>query len=123
VQRLLKIAAAVVGVLLTALWCLVSFRLVALPMLMVLIVILSRGSLRSRPLLLVSAWIALFVVTIQPLDVTLRTVPGGPHIITWCPGPVPYRDYRDALERDRRGECQIRTDLFSGFEATYYLVW
>ena len=120
---MLKTVAAVVGALLTALWFLLSFRLVALPILMVLVVILSRRSLRSRPLLLVSAWIALFVVTIQPFDVTLRTVPGGPHIITWCPGPVPYRDYRDALERDRRGECRFRTDLFVGFEATYYLVW
>jgi hypothetical protein len=119
----MKTVAAVVGVLLTALWFLLSFRLVALPILIALVVILSRRSLRSKPLLLLSAWIALFVVTIQPFDVRLRTVPGGPRIITWCPGPVPYRDYRDALERDRRGECRFQTDIFTGFDATYYLVW
>ncbi len=110
------------GALLTALWFLLSFRLVALPVLIALIVILSRRSLRSRPLLLGSAWIALLATTIQPFDVTLRTVPGGPRIITWCPGPVPYRNYRDAIERDRRGECLFQTDLFVGFQATYSLV-
>ena len=97
--------------------------LVSLPALVVLIVVLARPALRSQTVLLASAWIALLIVTIQPFDVTLRTAPGGPHIITWCPGTVPYRDYRDALERDRRGECRFRTDLFAGFEATYYLVW
>ena len=112
-----------VGALLAALWFLFSFRLVALPILIALFVILSRRSLRSRLRLHLSAWIALFVMTIQPFDATLRAVPGGPHIITWCPGPVPYRDYRDALERDRRGECRFRTDLFVGYEATYFLVW
>ena len=122
-RHVLKKAILILGALLTALWFLFSFRLVALPLLIALVVILSRHSLRSRPWLIVSAWIALLVVTIQPFDVTLRTVPGGPHIVTWCPGPVPYRDYRDALERDRRGECRFRTDLFAGFEATYYLVW
>jgi hypothetical protein len=123
VRQALKITLAVVGALLTALWCLFSFRLVALPIMIALVVILSRPSLRSRLWLLGSAWVAVFVTTIQPFDVTLRTVPGGPHIITWCPGSVPYRDYRDALERDRRGECRFRTDLFAGYEATYYLVW
>ena len=122
-RQALKIAIAVVGVLLAALWFLFSFRLVALPILIALFVILSRRSLRSRLRLHVSAWIALFVMTIQPFDVTLRTVPGGPHIVTWCPGSVPHRDYRDALERDRRGECRFRTDLFVGYEATYFLVW
>jgi len=123
VRQALKITIAVVGALLTALWFLFSFRLVALPIIIALLIILSRRSLRSRPWVLLSASAAVFVATIQPFDLTLRTVPGGPHIITWCPGSVPYQDYRDALERDRRGECRFRTDLFAGYEATYYLVW
>jgi hypothetical protein len=122
-RRVIKTAAAVLGVLLTVLWFLFSFRLLALPILITLIVVLSRRSLRSRTWLLVSVWIAVFVLTIQPFDVTLRSVPGRPRIITWCPGPVPYRNYRDALERDRRGECRFQTDLFVGFQATYFLVW
>jgi hypothetical protein len=123
VKRTLKAAAVVVAIVFAVLWFLFAFRFVALPVLIFLVIVLSRSSLRARSWLLAGVWIVFFAATIQPFDVTLRAVPVGPRIITWCPGPVPYANYRDVLERDRRGECRFRTDLFVGHQATYFLVW
>jgi hypothetical protein len=95
-RRALKIIAVVIGVLLSVAWLLFSFRLIALPLLVMLIVVLSIPSLRIRRTLLASTWITFLAATLMPFDVTLRTSPGRPHFVRCCPG-IPYRDYRAAL--------------------------
>jgi hypothetical protein len=87
-----------------------------------LIVVLSIPSLRIRRTLLTGTWFAFLAATLLPFDVTLRTAPGPPQFVSCCPG-IPYRDYRDALEKDRRGACLFCSDLFTGFEPRYYLIW
>jgi hypothetical protein len=121
-RRALEIIAVVVGLLLSMLWFLFSIRLIALPLLVLLVVVLSIPSLRMRRTLLIGSWIAFLGATLMPFDVTLRMAPGPPHFVSCCPG-APYRDYRAALELDRRGECRFCSDLITGFEPRYYLIW
>jgi hypothetical protein len=121
-RRALKIIAAVVGVLLSVIWFLFSIRLIALPLLAMLIVVLSIPSLRIRRTLLTGTWFAFLAATLLPFDVTLRMAPGPPHFVSCCPG-IPYRDYHAALEKARRGTCLFCSDLFTGFEPRYYLIW
>ena len=121
-RRAVEIIAVVVGLLLSILWFLFSIRLIALPLLVLPVVVLSIPSLRMRRTLLIGSWIAFLAATLMPFDVTLRMAPGTPHFVSCCPG-APYRDYRAALELDRRGECRFCSDLITGFEPRYYLIW
>ena len=120
-----KVVTVVIGVFLSALWFLFSFRLLAFPLLVMLLVILIIRPLRRRRVLVAGTWIAFLAATILPFDVTLRSAPGRPHFVSCCPGQIPYRDHRDTVERDRRGECRFCTDLFTGAVVgpRYWLVW
>jgi hypothetical protein len=60
----------------------------------------------------------------SPLDLTFTSVPGGPKILTCCPGGIPYRDYRGTLEKARLGQCAFCSDIMgpNGIPR-WYVVW
>jgi hypothetical protein len=103
-------------------WSVYSLRLNAVILATVLIIMLALGSLPKRPWLVV--WMSALVLAFpfQPIEVTVRTIPGGPKLLRSCPG-TPYRDYRAALRMDAAGVCAFCSDLSNGFNASRYWVW
>jgi hypothetical protein len=121
-KRWLIVAALLLIIAASVFWLLVSVRLLAVPFFLAFVISLFVRSCRARPMTVAGAWLVFFAVTWLPFDITLRAAPGGPKFVRCCPGS-PYRDYQGALQKQRRGECVLCSDVVFGFEPRYYLVW
>lgn len=121
-RKALRILLGMFVVLAALIWAVLAMRLLALPVLLVAIASLLIGPVRRRRVYLVGAWLLFLALTLLPFDVTLRSAPGPPRFVRCCPGR-PYHDLEDALRRARDGECALCSDIESGFEPTWYLVW
>ena len=120
--RWLLVACLVLLIVASAFWLLVSVRLLAVPFFVAFGISLLLPFCRARPITVVSVWCVFFGVTWLPFDVTLHRAPGGPKFVQCCPGS-PYRHRQAALEKQHRGECVLCSDVITGFEPTYYLIW
>ena len=117
-----SISLKVIGCVILLFWALYTFRILAVisAVLFCITVFLFRGKKR--------AWIpALFLVTAlilpwQPYAVTLLDVDGGPKIVACCPG-APYRDWEGTVKKQKAGECKFCSDISTGFNPRYFLVW
>lgn len=64
------------------------------------------------------------VIGLLPLStygLTLRNLPGPPRFVSCCccvPG-----EFDRAVAAQKRGECVVCSDIVSGFEPKWYLVW
>lgn len=103
-------------------WFLVPLRLVACLVLVIGLFSLLIPPLRRRRRYLVGVWVLFFAVTWLPFDVTTKNVPGPPRFVRCC-GGVPYDDLEEVARRWDAGECQLCSDLVTGFEPTWYLLW
>ncbi len=117
-----KICLTVLLVLVSAFWLLLTLRWLAICLFFAFLVSIAWRCLRSRLLVPIILWFAFFGCTWLPFDITFRTAPDGPKFVECCPGS-PYHDYKAALELDRRGECKFCSDLVTGFEPRYWVVW
>lgn len=119
-----KIALAICFVfiaLASAFWLLLSFRWPAALLFFGFVTSVAVQRFRSRPYIAVALWLSFFGWTWLPFDITFRVASDGPKWVTCCPG-MPL-DWKGALEGDRRGDCKFCSDVVSGFEPRYYLVW
>ena len=121
-RRALRILLSVLVVLAAFIWVVAAMRELALLVLLVAAASLLIGPLRRRRLYPIGAWLLFLVAMLVPYDVTLRNVPGPPRFVRCCPG-MPYHDIEDTMRRANAGECVICSDVVSGFEPTWYLVW
>ena len=122
VKRWRSIAASIIIGAVGMLWALYSLRIGAILLAIALVAVLSFGSLSTRPWLIAVLAALVLGFPFQPVDITFRSVPGGPKLLRCCPG-VPYSDYRAALRMDQAGVCAFCTDLSTGFDASWYWVW
>jgi hypothetical protein len=121
-RKALQILVSLLVVLAAFIWVVAAMRELALLVLLVAAASLLIGPFRRRRLFPVSAWSLFVVVMLVPYDVTLRNVPGPPRFVRCCPG-APYYDLADTIRRADAGECELCSDVVSGFEPTWYLVW
>jgi hypothetical protein len=78
--------------------------------------------LRRHQRFLVGVWALFFAVSWLPFDATMKRVPGPPPFVRCC-GGAPYRDLDDIGRRWDAGECRPCSDVVSGFEPEWYLLW
>jgi hypothetical protein len=104
----------------SALWLLVSGRLLSLPLALLAVVLLTTG-VRWRTLRhwAVAAWVLALATTFLPFDVTLRNYPGPPRFVPLIMG-LPTADDAQKCER---GEAVCGGCLVSGREPAWVLVW
>lgn len=111
------------GVLLVGLsWFVFTMRIEGIPFLLIAV----GGLLFVKPwatpkivLVLIAAFVAL---AWSPIAVTFINADGGPRVVRCCPGS-PYRDLEAASARMRAGECMLCSDLSTGFEPRWYVLW
>ena len=120
--RRAKIAAIVALTLASALWLLVAGRLLAVPLFLAFVVIVATRRGRSHPAVASALWLGFAASTWLPFDITLRTAPDGPKFVDCCPGSW-GRGHEAAVAMQGRGDCVLCSDVVSGFEPSYYLVW
>jgi hypothetical protein len=78
-----------------------------------------RNNRRSQALLVT----AIALVPFSPIGLSLLVAPGLPKLVTCCPGPGTLQMYWQSLAAQSRGECKACSDLVTGFEPRWYLVW
>jgi hypothetical protein len=106
----------------SAIWFTLAFRLFAAPFALALIIGLCFPFVRRHPIGVLCVWLLLFGLTWLPFDVTRISAPDGPKFVRCCPG-TPYRDVEATVEKAKLGKCMFCSDVVSGFEPTYYLIW
>jgi len=118
---LLKISACI-GALL---WSLYTFRPLAIAIAIVFCVSLffPRSSHRAWPPVVFGALTLL--IPMQPYTVTFLNVKGEARVVSCCPGGPPYsrKGWKRAVEREGLGECKFCSDISTGFNPRYFLVW
>jgi hypothetical protein len=120
-NRIVRVIAAIVFVAAALAWSVFTFRLSALFVTLVLIVVLSINKLRRRQWLVTSLVVLAVCLPFQPVDIALFARPGGPKFLRCCPG-APYSDWRKAEADDRAGVCLFCSDLGTAFNPYWYLV-
>jgi len=106
-------------ILLSGVWLAISFRFTAIPFYILVIAMLVRVYRGSsfRPLVIATALFIL--VTLQPLDITFRSVPGSPRLVPYVMG-LPTAETR---ERAESGEFVLGGCVVNGLEPRWVLVW
>jgi hypothetical protein len=100
-------------------WFLLSFRFVAIPVLIALSVAWNRWIERRRTGRLVWLWLAFTVASLQPIDVYPLNVPGPPRLVPYVMG-YPRTQTREAA---KRGDVVLGGCMVDGFEPKYVWVW
>src|SRR5664279_6124091 len=119
-SRFNKIGLTAVLVLGSAFWLVIAQHVLGVLFFLGFVASLLLRRLRARLLVPVAFWFAFIGCTWLPFDITFRVAPDGPKFVECCPGGAPYLDYKAALERERRGECKVCSDLVTGFEPRYW---
>jgi hypothetical protein len=122
VGRSSRILAGAVLVVAGFCWFVVTLRLLGLVTFVVAVIFLLIPQLRRHRRYLIGVWILFFAVSWLPFDVTTKNVRGSPRFVRCC-GGVPYDDLDEVSRRSDAGECQPCSDLVTGFEPTWYLLW
>ncbi len=121
-KRLLRILLGILLLLVSWMWTIIAVRHLAFVVWAFASISLLIGPLRRRRVYLFSVWLLFVTLMLLPFDVTSLNVPGPPKFVRCCPG-TPYYDLEEAKRWQDAGRCILCSDLRSGFEATWYLVW
>ena len=109
-----------------ALACLVlgviSFRKDTLLLAFIFSFLLFVPRFRRQLSLSIAATVVVAVSTLSPLGITFVNGPGYPRIVSCCPG-MPIRYLSIKKQEARTGKCAYCSDLVSGLEPKYYIVW
>jgi len=114
---------AVIVVLFSAGWLVVAPRISAAIVLACFVVAIIVPVSRRHPKVLGVLWLAFFLLTWSPIDITLVSAPDGPKLVGCCPDTFSYAGYLAAFELQRQGKCRYCSDLVTGFEAKKWIVW
>lgn len=66
--------------------------------------------------------VLILLSAINPIGITFRNAPGGPHLVQCCPPLLPSLRTQ-ALKEYAQGTCVPCSDVISGFEPKWYVVW
>jgi hypothetical protein len=103
-------------------WTLYTLRLGAVLAALLFIGALAIPALRQRRWLLAVLIAVVVLYPLQPVDITFRSTVGLPKLVRCCPG-APYRNLEATRAMDRAGACLFCSDIGSGFDASWFLVW
>ena len=85
-------------------------------------VLLTLRQIRSRNWLVAVFVLAAIAWPFQPIELSLRNADGLPHLVGYCSIRGP--DGLDgAYKAEVRGECVVASDIVSGLDAKWFLVW
>ena len=116
----LKILACII----TLFWVLFTFRPIAIAtgIIFCLSLFFARSSRLGWPQIVFG--VLTLVIPMQLYTMTLLNVEGGPRVVSCCPGaPYVREGWKRAMERQESGECKFCSDMSTGFNPRYFLVW
>jgi hypothetical protein len=101
-------------------WLVLSKRALGLLLLVVTVGLYVLNSWHRHANWVIIAWLAFIFVTLLPIDVSFRHLPGGgPRFVPLVMG-LPARE---TVERAKRGEVLLGGCVCSGFEPKWVWVW
>lgn len=115
----LKVTLILSGVFVLMVWGALSQRLLSLVLGIGLVVAVGFAGFRSRRKILIASVCAWVAVSVSPLEISLRSVPGFPRVLPLVMGTL--SEHGRAAER--RGEFVGGGCMVSGFEPKWVVVW
>lgn len=122
VNKKLLVVIKIIACLLMICWALYTLRSLTLILTVIFCVCIFSFSNRKKHLITGITALLAFIIPFQPYAISFVSIDGGPKILSCCPG-TPYRDYTGTLEKQKAGECKLCSDITTGFDPEYYLVW
>jgi hypothetical protein len=117
-----RLATAALALAAGIVWPLVTFRFIGLPLLAVALFGLLGEKRWATPRHVAALVLAFVALAWSPIGVTLINADGPPHLVGCC-CCAPYRDREAGSEMQRVGRCVLCSDLATGFEPRWYLIW
>jgi len=119
IKQLVRWTSAVVVALISALWLIVSFRYVAVPAYLAMVLLLFAAAYGIGLRGAVVAVGVFVLATLSPVDIRLPSFEGSPRLVPYVMG-LPTSA---TVEKAARGEVVLGGCIVSGFEPQWVLVW
>jgi hypothetical protein len=119
-----RVALAMLALLASVSWAVFTFRLLPLILLPMLVFVAWVQPRWATPLRVTLLSVAMVGLAWLPIGVTSLNAPGPPRLVRCC-CCAPYRmtTLKAALQDQAAGRCVLCSDLVTGFEPTWFLVW
>ena len=108
--------------LLALLWLVISLRVEFLPLAILLFSFAFAPFVKKKTVWAVCAFFVVAIYPLSPIAITFKTVEGPPKIIGYCNIGL-AGGMETARENQRNGNCVIASDIDSGFEPMWFIVW
>lgn len=105
------------------LWAVYTLRLLAMIASIGFCISLFVKYSRKKVWLILGFGILALIIPFQPYAVTFINADGKPKIISCCPGSPYVRTWQSVKKKQQAGECKLCSDISTGFNPRYFLVW
>ena len=123
-----KYVAPVLVSLLALIWLFISLRVEILPLAILLQCLIFAPIAKNKLVWAISVFVIVLCYTFSPVAITYKNAEGFPKLVGYCNinehGNVYEEGNRESFyENQREGNCVIASDIVSGFEAKWFIVW
>jgi hypothetical protein len=78
---------------------------------------------RLKVLSIIGFFVLAVIIPFQPYAITFISAKGYPKIVCCCPGSPYGRNWQDVKKKQQAGECMFCSDISTGFNPRYFLIW
>ncbi len=107
------------GFILSLFWLSISPRTIAAFVLILLVIAYVTISIHGRGKIIANGWVFFIFLTVQPLDISIKNVPGHPRFVPYVIG-LPSAE---SFKKSEQGEVVLGGCIHTGFEPKWILVW
>ena len=102
-------------------WSVVAFRNLNLVIILLAMFVALVPNIKRKTLLVTVVLVVAIISPLQPYDISFRTWAGSPKFVPFITGL--QRDRKLMLEKQEKGELVLGSDIVSGFEPKWVVVW